>query len=331
MTRAIRYTVITGVVVALAADSAQASFRGDNGLIAFARQGSQADSPFFIYTMNALGEQREQLTTEGSARNPSWSRNGQTIAFDRTPREGRRRGRRLWLMNADGTRQRQVPMGRVQAHNPSWSPDGRRLVFQGCGRKRKCERDSIFVVRGDGRGLRRIAGDGIDPVWSPDGRWIAYGGKLSRDACPTLNLVRPSGKRRHAIGPTGKDARRQCTGAGGIDFSPDSRRLVYFSLHAIKYGTYEDPVTHKIEQQYAYNPAIYRIGVDGKHRTQIASRSAESGGYYFVPFSWSPDGDKLLWRDDRGSFVGWPDRDKRRIAGELEGGADYAWQPLPNS
>jgi dipeptidyl aminopeptidase/acylaminoacyl peptidase len=324
-----RTALLALVITMLLAAPAGASFPGANGLIAFARQGERADSPFFIYTMNSSGKEKTRLTTDGSSRNPAWSSDGERIAFDRAPAEGSRK-RRLWLMNADGSGQRRVPIGSFQAHNPSWSPDGRRLVFQGCGRRTKCKRDSIFVTGVNGRGRRKIAGDGIDPVWSPDGRWIAYGGRLERDGCPTLVLVRPSGKRRHAIVPPRKDAQKQCTGAAGIDFSPDSRRLVYFAIEGRKVGTYENPVTHKKEPRYAYNHAMYTVDADGTHRRQIASRSIEASGFYFLPFVWSPDGDELLWRDDRGSYIGRPGGSKRRIAGQFGGGIDYAWQPLPH-
>jgi dipeptidyl aminopeptidase/acylaminoacyl peptidase len=313
--------VLTGLI----AVPAHGSFRGANGLIAFAIR-PDADSSFAIHTMNAAGKRRRQLTTEGWSRNPAWSRDGRKIAFDRGPSDGER-ARRLWLMKADGTGQRQVPMGAVHARNPSWSPNGRRLVFQGCGRKAKCKRDSIFVVRVGGGGLKRIADEGVDPVWSPNGRWIAYAGRLRSGGCSTLNLVRPSGKRRRAVAPAEKDP-RLCTGAAGIDFSPDSGRLVYYGLDPFKQGTFINPGTKKTETVYAYHHAMYTVDVDGKHRKKIASRKAADGGFYFLPFAWSPDGDALLWRDDRGSYVGWPDRTKRRIAGRFAGGLDYAWQAL---
>jgi Tol biopolymer transport system component len=325
--RLLRIAAVTAIAAVAAPVTAQASFPGDNGLIAFARQGQRADSPFFIYTMDASGGQRTQLTTTGSSRNPAWSPDGETIAFDRAA-GGKRRA--LWLMAADGSDQRRISVGGVRsARNPAWSPDGRRLVFQGC-RRSSCERDAIFVARLGGGGRKRVAAKGADPVWSPDGRWIAYGGRVRGEDCPTLALVRPSGKRAHAVVPAKKDSQGQCAGAGGIDFSPDSKRLVYFGLERFKYGTFQNPATGKTETTYGYNHAMYTVDASGRNRRHLATRKLEDAGFFFMPFVWAPDGDDLLWRDDRGSFVGRPDGAKRRIAGKFGGGVDYTWQSRSN-
>ena len=74
---------------------------------------------------------------------------------------------------------------------------------------------------------------------------------------------------------------------------------------------------------------MYTVASDGDGRRLVAQRSVEDGEFLLAPFAWSPDGDWLLWRDERGTFVSQPDGGgERRITGANGGGGDYAWQPL---
>ncbi len=169
----------------------------------------------------------------------------------------------------------------------------------------------------------------MDPVWAPNGRWIAYAGKLREEGCRTIILVRPSGRRAHAVLPDEPDENSFCPGASGMDFSPSSRKLVYLAVRARKSGTFPDPVTGENRPLYAYDHAMYTVGLDGEDQRLITSRAIEDHGYLLAPFAWSPDGDWLLWRDDRGTFVAHPGGGgDRRIAGPSRGGGDYAWQPV---
>jgi dipeptidyl aminopeptidase/acylaminoacyl peptidase len=312
---------------AAVATGAHASFPGDNGRIAYSSfaAGSKARA---IHTMSASGERDRKLTRKGSARNPAWSPDGKLIAFDRGPADGEGPSR-LYVMKANGHDKRLVPTEGLAARNPSWSRDGQELVFQGCPQHSDCEEDSIFVVGRRGGALREIAAEGADPVWAPNGRWIAYAGKLREGGCDTIILVRPSGRRRHAVLPDDPDENRFCPGAAGIDFSPSSRRLVYLALRARKSGSYPDPVTGEMRPLYTYDHAMYVLGRNGDGQRLVISRAIEDTEYLLPPFAWSPDGDWLLWRDDRGTFVSRPDgRGERRITGANGGGGDYAWQPL---
>jgi Tol biopolymer transport system component len=315
---------LTVAIAALAPLSAGASFPGRNGLIAYSVPDGKRSE---IFTMTPAGNARRRLTTTGSSRNPAWSRDGKMIAFDRTRSGGGSRS--LYVMKADGSRVRRVPTGRIQAYNPSWSRTGRKLVFQGCRGNAACEKSAIFVVGIRGGGLKRIAENGGDPVWSPGGTWIAYQGKLAdADGCSTLLRVKPTGRGRRAVLPREPDSHGTCSWGGiGADFSPDGRRLVYYGLHAAGSQEFPNPVGGTFTV-WKYDPAMYTVGVDGQNRKLVASRSLEHTEFFIPPFAWSPDGRKLLWRDDRGTFVGNPDgAGDRRIA---DSGAELAWQPAPS-
>ena len=75
-----------------------------------------------IWTMNADGSNRKQLTTEpapASSDNPTWSPDGKRILFDTQ----RRKRPEIWIMNADGSDQRALVSDvKVIPMRTSWQP-----------------------------------------------------------------------------------------------------------------------------------------------------------------------------------------------------------------
>ena len=323
MMRAVLTAALAALLGGVAAVPAPASFPGRDGRVAFSTV--TGSPPGNIITMSPAGRKRRRLTSRGDSRNPAWSRDGRRIAFDRE-RSGERA---LYVMRADGSRVRRIDIGVMHAENPTWSPDGSRLAFQGCHGEAECEPHSIFVVRTNGSGLRRIAPNGTDPVWSPNGRWIAYHGKIAeKDPCATLARVSPSGRRRRAILSRRRDSHGVCSrGGNGADFAPNGRRLVYYGLHAAGYEQFPNPAGGVI-RVWTYDPAMYTVRADGRDRRRLLTRSLEDGEYFALPFVWSPGGEGLLWRDDRGTFISDTRARKRR---QLPGtsGVGYAWQSRP--
>lgn len=85
----------------------------------------------------------------------------------------------IWLMNADGTGQRQITDMPEGACQPAWAPDGSRLAFISpcAGNQEIYPGAGIFVINVDGTGLTPITmapGGDFDPAWSPDGSQIAF-------------------------------------------------------------------------------------------------------------------------------------------------------------
>lgn len=99
----------------------EASFPGDNGLIAFSCGG--------ICTITPQGNDLKKLTTDTRDGMPSWSPDGTKIAF-------MRRGENssislygtLYIMDGDGSDIRSLG---VVGADPSWSPDGSSIVYWG--------------------------------------------------------------------------------------------------------------------------------------------------------------------------------------------------------
>ena len=111
-----------------------------------------------------------RLTTDpASDFDPTWSPDGRQIAF-RSQRDG---NDEIYVMNADGTCQRNLTNDPVNDWSPAWSPDGTRIAFA-----RFFDANpytDLAVINVDGSGLRRLTtASGEYPGWSPDGARIAF-------------------------------------------------------------------------------------------------------------------------------------------------------------
>jgi imidazolonepropionase-like amidohydrolase/Tol biopolymer transport system component len=132
-----------------------------------------------IYTVPVAGGEARALTHDVAWQmQPRYSPDGKAIAF--TSDQGG--GDNLWLMDRDGSHQRQVTKESYRLLNePAWTPDGQYLV----GRKH------FTSTRSAGAGemwlYHRSGGDGVqltkrrtdqkdsgEPAFSPDGRYLYY-------------------------------------------------------------------------------------------------------------------------------------------------------------
>jgi Tol biopolymer transport system component len=125
-----------------------------------------------IYTRPVANNKITNRLTDDPADDwdPSWSPDGSTIAF-----ASRRNGdAQLFLMNANGNRQRLLDLGSGIYDDPSFSPDGQWLAFTR--RDDAGAPKALYVVHPDGTGMRRLTDVSVnenDPTWSPDSRAIA--------------------------------------------------------------------------------------------------------------------------------------------------------------
>jgi eukaryotic-like serine/threonine-protein kinase len=79
---------------------------------------------FDIWSMDADGGNRRQVTTDGASSSPTVSADGRIVAFT-SARSGRAA---LWTMSPDGDSAREVPVADTVL-NPAISPDGRWIVY----------------------------------------------------------------------------------------------------------------------------------------------------------------------------------------------------------
>jgi TolB protein len=115
-----------------------------------------------IYTMEADGTNVQRLTDQGYAVSPSWSPNGQYLAFSwiRHYGPGAPGASDIYVMDVTTRQFVQLTHNGMRNDFPSWSPDGRHIVFQAG--------DQIWTMLADGSQQKQLtfAGKNSQPNWS---------------------------------------------------------------------------------------------------------------------------------------------------------------------
>ena len=125
-----------------------------------------------IWTLPSSGGSARRITDGfDDARQPSWSPDGRSIAF-----QGYRDGSYdIWVIEADGRNQRKLTSGAYDDREPVWSHDGSRVAFSS---DREAEGNyDIWTVDVASGAVRRITRDPANdymPTWSPDDRELAF-------------------------------------------------------------------------------------------------------------------------------------------------------------
>lgn len=116
-----------------------------------------------IYRMNAEGADVQRVTNgEGEASNPSWSPDGQKMAFSWT--RGYAKGEwNVFVMDIGSGQYIQLTHGEGKNENPVWAPDGRHLVFTST----RSGRPQIYTMLADGSQVKQLTQQGSNryPVW----------------------------------------------------------------------------------------------------------------------------------------------------------------------
>jgi TolB protein len=121
-----------------------------------------------LYIMDADGSGVQRMTDGGYATSPSWSPNGQFLAFawNRKYGPGAPGGQDVYVMEIATKRWIQLTHDIGRCDFPAWSPDGRHLVFANTPDGR-AEHTRLMTMLADGTGKRALTGSGADmPNWS---------------------------------------------------------------------------------------------------------------------------------------------------------------------
>jgi TolB protein len=118
-----------------------------------------------IYIMDADGSNVQRITNEGYAVSPSWSPNGQFLAFAwiRHYGPGAPGAQDIYIMDVASKQWVQLTHDTGRNDFPSWSPDGRHLVYQ----SNKLGSDQIWTMLADGSQQHQLTTSGVNsqPNW----------------------------------------------------------------------------------------------------------------------------------------------------------------------
>jgi TolB protein len=121
-----------------------------------------------LYIMNTDGSGITRLTDGGYATSPSWSPNGQFVAFawDRKYGPGAPGGQDIYVMEVATKRWIQLTHDGGRCDFPSWSPDGRHITYANSA-DGKAGHTKIWTMLADGTQKRALTEAGADmPNWS---------------------------------------------------------------------------------------------------------------------------------------------------------------------
>ena len=119
-----------------------------------------------LYTMDSDGSNVQRMTDGGYATSPSWSPNGQFVAFawNRKYGPGAPGGQDIYVMEVATKRWIQLTHDIGPCDFPSWSPDGRHIVFANSSNGRAAQ-SKIMSIIADGTQRKTLA-PGDMPNWS---------------------------------------------------------------------------------------------------------------------------------------------------------------------
>ena len=246
-----------------------------------------------IWVMNADGSEPRRVTKEpGIQEYPSWSPDGQQLAFSCTL------GRvlpigvgdfEICVVNADGTRLKQLTDSPGISQLPDWSPDGKLIAFQsdrngwstrpgytppGYSPDRFGDME-VFVMKADGHNQVNLTNqpreDDSMPAWSRDGHLV-----FSRYGC--LMVMTSDGR-----------SLTQITNDVCADDFPDWYQPLSASATA---GECQPHIAFMDERNGQTD--IYSIGIDDNELRQLTDDPAVEKN-----LAWSPNGKHLAFQSDR--------------------------------
>lgn len=223
-----------------------------------------------ISIMNPDGSEKQKLyrAVDGAAFMPTWSPDGQWIAFGFGGYlQGRKtNGAKIMVMRRDGAELHDVTEEMPNSGFPSWSPDGKQLVYRVWGTKdeglriQNLEDHSVKVLTKDYDNL---------PFWSPDGGLISFTRKHEGN---NFDI--------YTIRPDGTDLRQLTTSPANdahAMWTADSKRLVWSSG---MYGFRNEAALY--DNTFQPYGALFIMDANGTNKRQLTDSPWEDALAAFV-------------------------------------------------
>jgi Tol biopolymer transport system component len=231
-----------------------------------------------LFVANADGSgERSLFDTPAPAYNPTWSPDGEWLAFT-SEREG---SADLYRARPDGTGLERLTDNPAYDDQAAFSPDGDRIVFvstRGAGTSDLwlldlATRQSQVLTSGDGGDFR--------PAWSPDGAWIAFSsdrghglpfahGRWEAVHLVDIYLIHPDGTGLRQLPTPGEFC-------GSPTWSEDSRRLLVYCMSR------EDTLTYRRSVVDDGNTRIVAIDIATGTPTDVAASPGVKMAPAFLP------------------------------------------------
>ena len=223
-----------------------------------------------IFTVSADGGEARRLTAEGNNSRPRWSPDSGQLAFvsDRTDSS------QIWLMEADGSRQRPVTDLPIEVDGVLFSPAGDTLVFAGrvypdCGADWQCNK-SRLARDNDGRVQARV----YDSL--PYRHWDAWDdGRRSHLFALAADASPGSGDRAVELTPGEYDVPPFSLSAPeGYALSPDGLEVAYARASD---GAAESGLALSTDTD------LYAVSIRGGDPVRLTDNPAFDGGPVYSP------------------------------------------------
>ena len=241
----------------------------DGKMLAFVHYVSHGVGDLYLLPMERGAKPRRITYDERTIRGITWAADGQSLVFA----SNRNGAFELWRMNVRSGALETLPSDTSQAANPAMAPDGSWLAFDNSHENINIQQAAIAAT---GRSIQ------MHPIVSSLGR--NRGASLSPDGRRLLFVSDRSGSWQIWVSVPDGSAPRQLTHlkgslAGGINWSPDNRHIVF-------------------DTRPAGHSSIFQLDVD-TGKSQILSRSSAEER---TP-SWAPDGRSIYFSSDRDGSV----------------------------
>ena len=204
----------------------------------------------------------------------------------------------IYIMNADGSKQKNLTRHGARDGAPVWSPTGKHIAFHS---DRDGTRD-IYIMNPDGRNVRKVLRNlsyREYPTWSPDGKKLAY----TRSEDWSICIADIDKRTEESVAFTN-------IVGGFADWSPDGSEIIFIFVQPSDYRIRIINLKTREETELPLPPNIPPPWVKGR--------------FFYFP-AWSPTGDKIAfnWRKEGLNFM---NRDGTGIQKIIEG-ARPAWSP----